>query len=125
MTNQQNIFRKLLDGRNPQCVANRGLSLGKRVGGTLGLLVLGVCLSGCQDFYRDVYSYRRSYFVPYERIESERLAEERAKLEAEKAKDAATRMAAEGLMNAPAAAPMQQGGGGVGAIPGLDPIPGL
>ena len=88
------------------------------------ILFTVVGLSGC-DFYSGMYAYKRSYFIPYERIEAERLAEEKAKVDAEKAKADATRMAAEGLMNAPAAAPVQQGGGGVGAIPGLDPIPGL
>ncbi len=125
MTNHDYIFRNPLCGGNPQRGVNgrlRGVMAGF---GALLSLLMGIGLSGCQDFYGDVYAYKRSYFVPYERIEAERLAEERAKRDAEKAKDDATRMAAEGLMNAPAAAPMQQGGGGVGAIPGLDPIPGL
>ncbi len=125
MTNHDYISRNPLCGVNPPRSANgrqRGVMAG--FGAVLSLL-MGIGLSGCQDFYGDVYAYKRSYFVPYERIEAERLAEERAKRDAEKAKDDATRMAAEGLMNAPAAAPMQQGGGGVGAIPGLDPIPGL
>ena len=125
MTNHDYIFRNPLCGGNPQR-GTHGRQRGVMVGfGALLSLLMGIGLSGCHDFYGDVYAYKRSYFVPYERIEAERLAEERAKRDAEKAKDDATRMAAEGLMNAPAAAPMQQGGGGVGAIPGLDPIPGL
>lgn len=123
MTYQAHISRSPHCGENPQRNLNRCRRFGVVAFGMAFLTGLG--LTGCQDFYGDVYAYKRSYFVPYERIEAERLAEERAKRDAEKAKDDATRMAAEGLMNAPAAAPMQQGGGGVGAIPGLDPIPGL
>ncbi len=125
MTNHEYISRNPHGGGNSQSCANRVPRFLTAVVVTGFSVLMGLGLTGCQDFYGDVYAYRRSYFVPYERIEAERLAEERAKRDAEKAKDDATRMAAEGLMNAPAAAPMQQGGGGVGAIPGLDPIPGL